>query len=140
MICRMLHRASLAAVLIAAASAAHAQELRLDCTMTDYSSGGVWDSWSGPRADSRIDVKKLIPERSVHVVEGESAWIEGTELYGTYNRDGRQRQLRYETRIPKVGTAKITYTYIISSGLITGRVLIGSRRIDRITGTCKRQG
>lgn len=144
MICRMLHRASLAAVLIAAASAAHAQELRLDCTMTDYSGSKLSGLKVEPGERAALDVRSLIPEHAVHVIDGESTWIDGTEFYGSYRRDGRQRRLEYLTRLPVLGKAEITYVYIISSGQITARVLFPqrqqNRQIDRITGTCKRQG
>ena len=133
---------TLVAFFIAASSATEAGELRLDCTMTDYS------GLSGIKVETveraALDVRSLIPEHAVHVVDGESTWIEGTDLFGTYSRDGRQRRLKYEARLPVLGKAEITYTYIISSGQITARVLFPQRQlnrhIDRIAGTCKRLG
>lgn len=144
MLARFVAKSALLIALAAVASAAHAKEWRLVCEMTNYSGGKLAGTVKTSAIDQfKLAIKEVIPEKTVHIVDGESARIEGYDFFGSIRRDGRQQVLQYQTYIPSLGSATITYTYFMATGLVNARMLFtkgqNTQRVDRISGTCIRK-
>jgi hypothetical protein len=103
--------AVLAAVsLLAAFGDAQARDYRLTCEMTRYDGAGT-----------KRHIKKVVPQRAVHVISVPDARIEGTSMRGSAEDAGSRLTITYYAKLEKVGDAEIKYEFSKNSGRIVAR-------------------
>lgn len=119
---------------------AASKEWRLNCKMTGYSDMLVSTSWAGQLPHTKRAVQNLIPEKAVHLIDGGGTHIEGTDQFGTVERQGRMWLLKYTAHHERFGRSRITYSFNMGTNKITARGVLqkpaNNARIDRVPGTC----
>lgn len=99
-----------AAALFATYGDVQARDYRLTCEMTRYDGAGT-----------KRHIRKIVPQRAVHMIRVPEARIEGTSMRGSAEDAGSKLKITYYAKLEQVGDVEIKYEFSKNSGRIVAR-------------------
>ena len=137
---RMVAAAVFAALV---ASPALPRDWVLDCEMTDYRRAKLSGVNTSGTDSVRLRIRELVPPSARHIVKIPNTRIEGTELVGRSEFDGKCLTMKYETRRDYFGEIRVTYFYHLGTSAVSARVWTqkpggnhDGGQLEGITGHC----